>query len=363
MKKLIIATTLCATSAAMSATTINHYGFVKASYMMTNADLNTGWKPTSVNAGTTSNSDQREARSQFSATNSRWGMTASNGSKVTGRFEFDLDANEHNGASSLSNARVRQANMTYKVSQEAAITLGKKWSKFMGVTPFTYRYTTIALGAGNTGFLFDGVDYTRTMGATSFALELGNTNNGTQTDVQKASGPVITAMVDHKVGSHKFGLAHTMADIKYKELDDSKKDGKASGTKVFWSGKMGSTSAIAEYTMGSNLAAIQTGGIANSGNDDDHKETAYLLSLKHTMGDMSVFGSYGLSEYTKEEEAGNSNKSSNGVMSLGFDKVIDTGLTAFIEINTFTTNYYDSTDDESVDTSGSLTEIGMVYKF
>ena len=356
MKKIILIAGLTTTMVAQAATTVTHYGFVKASYLMTSTDFDKNWKPGSVSDEDGKTDLEKEGKSQISSTNSRWGMNMSNGSKTTGKFEFDLDANEGAGAQALSVARVRQANLSYKASEQGTITFGKKWTKFMGVNPNTYRFTTVALGAGNTGFIVDGVDYTHSFGDTSVSIELASTGTA---DVNDVSGPTKTILVSHVMGDHNFGLAYTFADLKYKTTDDTKKDGKASGTKLFWNGKFGATSANLEYTMGSNLGAIHTGGRANSGNDDDFKDTSYIVSVKHAFNDMSVFATYGSSKYNDEDEA--TAIASNSITSIGFDTTLDAGLTAFIEHSTITTGNVVSGDVE--DSAGSLTEIGMVYKF
>lgn len=363
MKKIIIATALCAATGASAATTVNTYGFVKAGYVMS---TNVG-NSSDVKAYFADNEDaatdlSEEARSTFTSANSRWGVTANNGSMTSGKLEFDLDGAQASGATSGSNIRVRQANMTYKMSDAASITMGKKWTKFAGVHPFTYAHTRVSYNAGNTGFIQDGIDYTRTMGNTSFSLELTNSGDA---DVNIVSGPIKTLHVGHKMGDHNFGLAYTMADLKHKTVADANEDSSATGTKVYWAGKFAATSINFEYTMGSNLKSIHTGafGAAAAGNDEEIKSTSMFLSAKHQMDGMSVFGSYGTAAFDKEEEAGNAGASKNTLMSVGFDKTLDDGLVAFVEHQMFTTGYYNATDDESTDSTGSVTEFGMKYSF
>jgi hypothetical protein len=367
LKKLLIATGMCTTMVA-SAATVDHYGFVKAGYIMADkvsGDAGLTAEKTNkvfyaLNDSATSPED--EARSTISTTTTRWGMNLSNGSKTTGKIEFDLDNAHATGATSASNMRVRQAHLSYKAGENGQLTFGKKWTKFTGVNPFTYAHTRVSFFAGNNGFLVDGVDYTHTFGNTHVSLEL--TNSGVE-DVNYVSGPVKTLNIAHKMGDHTFGLAHTMGDIKDKTIDDTKKDSAASGTKVYWNGKFGNTAAVFQYTTGANLGSIHTGGLAKAAaaNDEEYKETGILLSAKHSMDSWSVFGSYGVSEYADAEEAGDGNVAKNTLISVGFDTTLDKGLVAYVEQQMFTTGYYVAADDEVKDGTGSALEVGMQYTF
>jgi hypothetical protein len=356
---------------AGAATTFNHYGFVKASYMMTDGiAAGSEHKPFfAINDAATTDLQDAQ-KSYISSTESRWGMTANNGSKTSAKFEFDLDAGQTNGAASMSNARVRQANISYKVSENGTITFGKKWTKFMGVLPATVGFTRVNFFAGNTGFLVDGFDYTHKMGMTDIALELANLPNSDATgtdnrDISLVSSPITTLAVNHKMGDHKIGLAHTMATLTREDVGTGYEDAAASGTKLYWAGKYNDLHVNLEYTAGSNLGNIQTGALAKAGttSDEDLKSTAYFLSLKYAQPEWSVYGGYGTDAYTDEEEAGDAGKSGNTMMTLGFDKKLDDGLVFFIEHNAFTTAYYSAADDESEDSNGALTELGMIYKF
>jgi hypothetical protein len=170
-------------------------------------------------------------------------------------------------------------------------------------------------------------------------------------------------------------LAHTTANIQHKASTalGTLKDSTATGTKVFYSGKFGAFSAIFQYTMGSNLGSIQTGGLAKAAaaNDEEYKETAILASGKYAGKGWSIFGAYGISELADEEETTDATAatpanrltgvSKNTLMSLGFDKTLDKGLTVFVEHLAFTTGYYNGT--ETNDSTGSATELGMRFKF
>jgi hypothetical protein len=351
----------------MSATTVTNYGFVQAGYVMAdNVAVGATTKAqVAMNDETTATGIDEEAKAAFTSATSRWGMNASNGSKTTGKLEFDLNAGQASGVASSTVIRVRQAHMAYKMSENATITMGKKWTKFMGVNPFTMAATRVSFGGGNNGFIVDGIDYTRMMGNTSFSVELSNVPgdaNVTAVNTSQVSGTVKTINVDHKMGAHKFGLAHTMADLNHEDVLSTNKDSKASGTKVYWAGTFGATAMNFQYTAGSNLGSIHTGALASASatNDEDIKETGIILSAKHSMESWSVFGSYGVSELAKEEEAG-TGIAKNTIMSLGFDHKLDAGLVAFVEHQAFTTGYY--VTDEVKNSAASTTEIGMKYTF
>lgn len=364
MKKVLLITGLCSTGIASAAVTTNLSGFVKAAYTSTqnisSAQAHKPWN--AINSDAKTGIDD-EGKNVFTVTQSRWVLTANNGSKTSAKFGFDLDNTQGSGVGSMSNTRIRQAAITYKPTENDTITMGKKWTIFNGgQNPFTYGMTRVSFKAGNSGFFVDGVDYNHKFGNTSVALELSNSGDA---DVNVVSTPTTTLNVSHKIGEHKIGLAYTSANLKYKTVTDTDKDSKASGTKVYWSGKYSDLQVRMEYLMGSNLGSIQTGTFAKAtaATDDEIKETAYYVSLKYAQPTWSVFGGYGVDSYNKEEEAGDGNISKNALMILGYDRVLDEGLTTFIEYNAFTTSYYNATDDKSKDTNASSVELGLFYKF
>ncbi len=373
MRKLLLSTALCTAVSAQAAVTVKHYGFVKAAY--TQSDKTDGassgtevaHKPFFAQDKDASTDYEKEPKSYITTTQSRWGMLANNGSKTSARFEFDLDASQSNGADSLSTARIRQANIVYKPTENDVIEFGKKWSVFMGVLPHTKGFTRVYFWAGNSGFFTNGVDWTHSFGNTDLILDLSNTDNG---DTSKdrtgyVDSPVTSAVINHTMGDHKFGIAYTSAQLKQKELNSTYKNSNASGTKIYWAGKFDSLSVAAEYAMGSNLGSIQTGdlGKAATTTDDDIKTTAYFASLKYAGDAWAVYGGYGMNALDKEEEAGDGKVSKNQISTLGFDLTLDDGLTFFIEHNMFTTSFYRSSSDSSDDANGSFTELGMVYVF
>lgn len=169
MKRLLIAATLCTTTLVQAEVTVKHYGFVKAAYTMSDktngaAGSEVAHKPFFAQDEDAATDQSEEAKSYVTTTQSRWGMLASNGSKTSGRFEFDLDQTQSNGAATLSVGRIRQANIVYKPTENDTIEFGKKWSSFMGVLPFTRGFTRVYFWAGNSGFFTNGIDWTHSFG-------------------------------------------------------------------------------------------------------------------------------------------------------------------------------------------------------
>ena len=372
MKKLLIGAALVSATAASAEVSVKHYGFVKASYTMANDIISentsnaiTAHKPffAQNEESTTLDEFDKAPKAYMTTTQSRWGMLASNGSKTSGRLEFDLDNGATNGADSLTTARIRQANIVYKPTENDTIEIGKKWSSFMGVLPFTRGFTRVYFWAGNSGFFTNGIDWTHKFGNLDLIVDLSNTDKG---KTGFTSSPVATVVLNYKMENHTFGIAHTMAELTYEkteETGDDFKNSSASGTKVYWAGRFGNTWINAEYSMGSNLGSIQTGalGTASDDNDDEIKASAYFVSAKYQLKTWSVFGGYGTNKLDDEEDAAAGAVSENTIITLGADYVLDEGLTVFAEHNMFTTGYYNGTETE--DSTGSYSEVGMIYKF
>ena len=375
MKKLLIGAALVSATAASAEVSVKHYGFVKAAYTMSDSTHGAGARNSVANTDEVGHkpffaqdednaSDYNEEQKGFlTTTQSRWGMLAKNGSKTSGRIEFDLDGGSTNGIGSLSTARIRQANIVYKPTENDTIEIGKKWSSFMGVLPFTRGFTRVYFWAGNSGFFTNGIDWTHKFGNLDLILDLSNVD---ATDTGYVSSPVATVVLNYKMENHTFGIAHTTANLESKKLDKvNNKDSKASGTKAYWAGRFGNTWINAEYSMGANLGSIQTGalGEAVATTDDEIKTTAYFISAKYQLKTWSVFGGYGMDAMNDEEDAGDNQVSKNSIMTLGADYVLDEGLTVIAEYNAFTTSYYRAADDKSEDSNGSFVEVGLVYKF
>ena len=70
-------------------------------------------------------------QAELSVQQSRLAINVDNESRVKIKFEFDLDGEAGNtiGISSSNNGffRARLANLVYKVSEQATMTVGKKW--------------------------------------------------------------------------------------------------------------------------------------------------------------------------------------------------------------------------------------------
>ena len=370
MKSIFISLGLLTSSADIADMKVDHYGFVKASLMVTeDLDTNSRTKPFFAENETSSSAADKESGTYLSTTQSRWGMKVSNGSKVTGKFEFDLDANvsgnNKNGASSLANGRIRQANISYKVSSNGTINFGKKWTVFMGALPNTVGFTRVNFFAGNSGFLLDGVDYTHNLGNTTLKVELANTGSD---DNAQVSTPTSTLVVNHKMGNHMVGAAYTMASIDASKTDaTNNKDSDAAGMKLYYSGKFGKLSAVAEYTMGENLGSIHTGFLGSASDTTDTKveATGYFASLRYSLEKCSLYGGYGMNELDDSTQVASSGStsgvSSNTLMTVGYDTMLDKNLKFFVEYNGFETDF--TSGSTTTSTKAKLYELGMVFNF
>lgn len=312
---------------------------------------------------------EKESRGQISIKQSRWGFVAKTGENTSAKFEFDLDGESGNTngatASSTGIIRVRQANLSQKFFGGAGtLTLGKKWTKFMGVLPHTYSYTTVNFFAGNTGFLVDGVDYTHNFGNVSASLELSNMGDNTTT---KVSGPVKTLTVDYKNDMMRVGASYTMASLNQRVQDTTNnKDSDAMGAKLYASFKLVKNFDFrAEYYTGENLKSIHTGAVESAVATDakDYKESGYFVSAKYNFGMAGLYASYGSSEADNARDVA---VSASEVVSNSLTRVgVDTkhhGVHYYIEYQGFDTEYaMTTTTTKSFDSS--LIELGLVYKF
>lgn len=375
MKKMTLLLATLSTSGAM-AMNVSHYGFVKGSYLKTNKELtatngttNADHKPFTVGDTTTYTKLQKEGRGQFSVKQSRWGMKANNGSKMSAQLEFDLDGQSGNANGAANSAtgiiRVRQVNLSYNMLENGTLTFGKKWTKFAGLLPHTYSTTMVGFFAGNTGFLVDGADYTHKFGAVSVSAELHNSGDNTTT---KLSTPIMGLTVDYKADGFRIGAAYTRADLDHKvQNETTNQDSEASGMKLY-----ASTSLVknldfrAEYYMGENLGSIHTGGLTSAVTTDAKKyeEAGYFASLKYTLMDKyGIFAGYSNAEWDKAEEAGSNALSANSITRFGLDAKLDKNMTVFVEYQGFKSTWNQTVASTTKDSKGSLIDLGFMYKF
>ncbi len=354
----------------------SHYGFLKGAYMHTDGEIVSDHKAFRAkkpdNTTTNEYSElEKESRGQFSIKQSRWGFVAKSGENISAKFEFDLDgeSGNSNGATDSSTGiiRVRQANLSQKLFGGAGtLTLGKKWTKFMGVLPHTYSFTTVNFFSGNTGFLVDGVDYAHSFGDLLVSLELINMGDNTTT---KISGPVKTLLVNYSNASYRVGAAYTMASLSQRVQDAANnEDSDAMGAKVFASAKIMENFDIrAEYYMGENLGSIHTGALENAVATDskDYKESGYFVSAKYNFSNAGLYASYGSAEVdTSSDVAVDANQLvSNSLTRVGVDTMY-MGTTFYVEYQGFDSEYaVSATPHTTKSYDNSLIEVGAVYKF
>ncbi|CAN5505114.1 hypothetical protein BH10BDE1_BH10BDE1_12860 [soil metagenome] len=356
------------------------YGFLKADYYGTSNEFNTDAKP--FNVLSTSGQPLREAsRGQLSMKQSRFGINVDNESKLKGKFEFDLDGEANNTVGAVTSStgflRVRQANISYKVSDEGTLTIGKKWDIFSPLQPHSYQMTMIQWWSGNTGFLTDGIDYLHKMEHMSFAAELknagGNPANAADNTTVKLSLPIATVRGDYSFSDQLIGLSYMYGKLNYSRQDVTApfdtQDANVNALNVYWNGKFGATDVVAEYYTGINVGAGVVGGLsqpslaqATANRTDD--ESGFYVSGKHQFDGFSIFGGYGRADFSDKNAA--PTNSINGLVSnetyrLGADCDLDAGTKAFVEVAHLKSSFLEVGDTR--DYEGSWWNVGLLARF
>lgn len=380
MKKLGLSCAILATCGFAHADfSVKHYGIIKAGLLQSNAQLTTFGTgafraPTEVadienDAATDAD---KSAHTSIQTQQTRWGMAIANGSNTTGKIEFDATASSAQSspnAISGSQLRLRLAQIDWKKGN-SHISAGQKWLAFAGLNPHTYNLVSANFRSGNSAFIENEMAYTHSFGKFSLTAALANKGQDVvagQTDDEVELGtPMQTIRVDYKMDNHHFGAAFLTAEVQHKEINDAQENNTISGQKVFWNGKFGKTDVRAEYFTGSNLNTAAIGltlGAAADGSGDEVKEAGGWLSVKHMLGDNHIIFGYGFDKLDKAEEANDGGVAENTQIRLAYGHNLDTGLTAYGEVSSFTTGYYRSADDEVENSSGNLVELGLFYKF
>lgn len=369
MKKILIAgLTTALTTSAFAGTDL--YGFIKASYL-SNTEMENDHKAFYANEDRIASEDDynEKAHSSFSTKQSRFGIKFDNGSKTSGKIEFDFDGQEANTAgttnSDSGNLRTRLLEISYKVGENGTLNFGKRWDTFAAFNPHTYSVTMVQLKQGNTGFLNESLEYSHKINDVKayFQLEKQGTNNGSATQPQTVSSPIMTVKVDYTMDQHLVGFAHKTGALTFEDAAETD-DISISGTKLFYKGSFGATSLVAEYFVGSNLgyAVSGAGHGAKIGAEDDVAETGYYISAKHQLEKFCLFVGYGTDKITNEEDVTlGGSIATNSATRFGVDYAADTNLKFFAEVTQVTTGYLVGTDIE--DESGSMLDVGMLYKF
>lgn len=394
-KTFIVALLTMAHVPAFAEITAQLYGFAKVDYLYTDREFAQDQKPISVPSDaalTGSAKDLNGAdRSQFSARHSRFGINVDNGSKTKGKFEFDMDGQSSSvtsagntvgvASSDLGIFRVRQANIIYKSSDEGTITLGKKWEIFSPLAPHSYQMTTIQFWAGNTGFITDGIDYTSKNDVYSWAVELKNAttnvapNTALTGNTIKLSGPIVSARGDYKfMETQMIGLSAEAGKLEYAKQDITNpaagwKNPSVSGVNLYYNGKFGTTDVVAEIYQGKNLGAGVTGALVmpstgGSAASPKNEEMGYYVSVKYGFDQSSVYGGYGAAKLSEEKDAAAESFrsiASNSFARLGFDRLIDTNVTFYLELSQITTGYYEGSETKTY--AGGFYDLGIIAKF
>ena len=361
------------------------YGFIKADYYGTSNQFNSDYKPTAVS--TTAGAPLAEAsRGQLSMKQSRFGINVDNESRVKLKFEFDLD-----GAGAAANTvgvmssdtgffRVRLANLTYKVSDEGTLTIGKKWDIFSPLQPHSYQMTTIQFWSGNTGFLTDGIDYTHKMENVTLAAEVknagGNPATAADNTTVKLSLPIATVRGDVTFSDQTLGVSYMAGKLNYSRQDQTApyvEDAMISAVNLYWHGVFGATDVVAEVHQGSNVGAGVVGGlggvltpatVATTTPSFTNEELGYYASAKHQFEGWSLFGGYGRVDFAEKNNAPTNSFQglvSNETIRLGADMDLDAGVKLFVEAAHMTSSYLEGGDTRGY--SGTWYNAGLLARF
>jgi len=412
MRKLAI-TGLAVLVSTAAVADVSMYGFLKGNISRTD-QMDSDSNPYFVTAKPTGGYSKfdKATHSAMSFRESRFGIKASNDSKVNGVLEFDLAGEEGNTSgvnrSTTGAFRIRQAYLTYAVSDNGTVNFGKKFTSFSGLNPHTMSVNQDGLFQGNVSRIGDLINYNHMMGNLGLTFELGSddqvdtswaaTGNTTTSDklVNQVSNPTMTLRVDYGMGDHKFGGSYSVASKEFKNVEDFgasnniKNNVDIKAMNLFWNGTFGMTDVRAEYSQGTNALgngwltkATLPNLITSALTQDDFKdieETAMWASAKHNFGSWALFGRYGISEITNADEAGSSTRSTataGADGSIGTDKVVkniataigvtfdlDKDFVVYGEYTMITTSRLATVTESSTnDDDGSVLNIGMMYNF
>lgn len=388
MKKLAIAglATVVSTG-AFAAASVDFYGTLKGDFVNSDQMTNDA-QPVYVTvkpAAGYGDFDKASHRT-MSFRETLLGANFSNGSKLKGTIEMDFNGEDENTAgvnrSSTGFLRLRQAFVTYQVTDKGEINFGKKWAAFQGVNPHTMSNNLYGFYQGNTGFFSDVLNYKHNFGNLHATFELGasdTSGGGDAGKVNKVSTPSQTIRLDYMAGDHLVGIVHTIAEKNAKDALGHNDNLDITASKLFFEGNFDKTQVRAEYTVGKNAgghgwltqAQAESQGSVTAAGTDDIEETAMWLSAQHNFGAWNLFVRYGVAEITNADESivsGTSTLESrivkNSATALGASFNIDEGTQAFLEYTQVTTDRLETVGQTSTQSdNGAVINLGMQYMF
>ncbi|AUX33052.1 MULTISPECIES: hypothetical protein [Sorangium] len=109
----------------------------------------------------------------FQAAQTRFGVTAGEGTPVKGQFEVDfIDFGKSSPAQAMS-LRVRQAFVEWSPAEGHKLTLGQLWDLFSPLNTHTYNLVGALFQSGNSGFVRHQLSYVATLGSVEVGAALG----------------------------------------------------------------------------------------------------------------------------------------------------------------------------------------------
>jgi hypothetical protein len=388
VKKLCIAAFLLTSlSAHAGSKNFNYdlYGFVKSSYIYADQKVESygaNGVGAITNAGLvnkTNSATQKadeSSRFAFQAQQSRFGFKIDNNKGVKGRLEFDFIDFGAMAPSPDYDIRLRIAMIDWQLSKSLTLQAGQKWVSVMGVLPHTYNYVQSNFRSGNTGFIMQEAALKYSVGSFdligAFSSRGRNQGNGGAGVTERGALPAVTLRADYKHGAGILGVSGMVATLKG-ESDSSNTannyhDGTAYIAKLYGSFKSGSFDLRAEAYTGQNtgnlfmLAAEDASFEAATGKNI--KVHGGFVSAKVGITDTSgIYAGYGTSITNDGEKyVANDKMIENSVITVGIDKRTDSGLTVFLEAQSFDSKFH--TSNQETESADAMTiETGMVYKF
>lgn len=374
MKRAILLASISCLSTQAFAEVIP-YGFIKASFLRTENTSN-DYKPFFADEDRTASKEFDDLpKSQISVKPSRLGFKVRGNSNTSGVIEFDFDGGDNSPGvvnSDKGILRTRILRVDQKLNDYSTVSIGKMFDNFLATIPHTYSVTMINLFQGNTGFITDALQYTYKKGAIDANLQFQTLG----TDDYSVSTPIVSGRLKYKISDHTYGVAYKFGEANTEDASGSAESVSSSGAKAFYSTKLNSTDIKAEYYTGTNLGAITVGasiGNLSSSNvgsssaatgGDDLKENGYLVSIKQNFDKLGIYGGYGVSEVTNEEDAiSDGGKTKNSSVRFGTDYKVDEKLTVFAELTQLSTDYWSTAESKATEESGTFMDVGLLYRF
>lgn len=314
-------------------------------------------------------------RSSIQSAQSKFGWSFKSGDKLNGVLELDM-VDFDKGTPTTHALRVRKASFQYQLNEDSRLRVGKDFTIFNAVGPHTSNWVGGSYRAGNTGFILDEMVYFKNFGSLELALALGNMgrNNGqgdTLTEIPSDfSFPSTSIRIENKSSFGRYGLAHTSnSATQWSKKDASFTNTQAWAQKIYTDLKFNTTNIRFSVYQGVNTNDMALLGLASSRQDTlfvNLKEAGAFLSLQHDFSTTdSFYGGISSAQITNPQQGLKANAlSKNTVGRLGFKHQLEAGLSTFLEITNFKSEYSKvQASTENSSTQSNLIHIGFLLSF